>query len=72
VIVAIVVVAVLVALVVVMKWADRRDRAKGHVNRSIGEIRSTVRTNRMDLRTRRYSGYRRPSQPPRPPGKKGH
>jgi hypothetical protein len=42
VLVAIIIVAVLVLLVVVMRWADRRDRAKGHVNRRAGDLRSAI------------------------------
>lgn len=50
------IVGVLVLLVAVMLWADKRDRAKGHVNRGFGEIRSTLRDNRMNARTLRRPG----------------
>jgi FtsZ-interacting cell division protein ZipA len=43
VIVAIVVVAVIVVLALVMAWADRRERAKGHVHRTPGEMKSAIR-----------------------------
>ena len=49
------IVAVLVLLVLLMRWADKRDRAKGHVNRGMGEIRSTIRANRVNTRTLRSS-----------------
>lgn len=52
------VVLVLVGLVVLMKWADRRDRAKGHVNRGMGEITSTIRASKMNTRTLRNPGAR--------------
>ena len=42
-VVAIVVVAVVVALFVIMKWADRRDRAKGHVNRGARDLKTAIR-----------------------------
>jgi FtsZ-interacting cell division protein ZipA len=56
VVVAIVIVAVVALLVVVMKWADRRDRAKGHVNRGMGEIRAAVRETRANTRSLRRPG----------------
>jgi FtsZ-interacting cell division protein ZipA len=56
VVVGIVIVGVLIALVFVMKWADRRDRANGHTNRSIGDMRSTIRDQRTNLRTLRRPG----------------
>jgi FtsZ-interacting cell division protein ZipA len=43
VVVIIVIVAVLVVLVAVMRWADRRDRAKGHINRGVGDMKSAIR-----------------------------
>lgn len=56
--VGIVIVAVLVLLLVVMRWADKRDRAKGHVNRRMGDIRATMRADRTNLRNlRRPGGY---------------
>jgi Flp pilus assembly protein TadB len=51
-----VVVAVIVMLIAVMRWADKRDRARGHVNRSMGDIRSTIRANRVNMRTLRSRG----------------
>jgi uncharacterized protein YoxC len=54
--IVIVIVAVLLLLVVVMKWADKRDRAKGHVNRTMGEIRATMRADRMNTRNLRRPG----------------
>jgi hypothetical protein len=56
VIVAIVIVCVLVLLVAVMFWADKRDRAKGHVNRGFFELSSTLRANRINSRTLRSRG----------------
>ncbi|HKC26602.1 MAG TPA: hypothetical protein VKB75_01200 [Jatrophihabitans sp.] len=50
VLVLIVVAVVLVGLVVLMKWADRRDRAKGHINRGMGDISSTIRASKMNTR----------------------
>lgn len=47
---------VLVLLIVVMKWADRRDRANGHTNRGMGDIRSTIRADRSNMRTLRSRG----------------
>jgi FtsZ-interacting cell division protein ZipA len=63
VVVAIVVVAVVVVLFGVMRWADRRDRAKGHVNRSTGEMKSAIRAGKehkiaTQLRDRRRPGRR--------------
>ena len=55
-VVAIVIGVVIVLLVVVMKWADKRDRAKGHVNRRMGDIRRTMRQDRLNLRTLRAGG----------------
>lgn len=52
-IVAIVIVAVIVALVVIMKWADRRDRANGHVNRGMGDMADTLRAQRRNARLAR-------------------
>ncbi|HZC70956.1 MAG TPA: hypothetical protein VE442_09695 [Jatrophihabitans sp.] len=57
-VVAIVIGAVLVLLLLVMRWADKRDRAKGHVNRGIGEIRSSVRNERLNMLGRRHGGAR--------------
>jgi hypothetical protein len=54
----IIVVAVIAGLFVIMKWADRRDRAKGHVNRGIGEIRSTMRQDRLNTQALRRGGGR--------------
>jgi hypothetical protein len=56
VIVAIVIAAVFVVLLVVMKWADKRDRAKGHVNRGMGDIRSAMRADRDNMRAVRQKG----------------
>lgn len=55
-IVAIVVVVVLVLLVAVMFWADKRDRAKGHVNRGFGDLSATMRANRENMRMLRRRG----------------
>ena len=57
-VVIVVIVAVLVGLAVVMRWADRRDRAKGHVNRGVGDMRSAIRAGKerkiaVQLRDRR-------------------
>jgi hypothetical protein len=46
-----------------MRWADRRDRAKGHVNRSTGEMKSAIRAGKehkiaTQLRDRRRPGRR--------------
>lgn len=57
-VVAIVIAAVIIVLIVIMKWADRRDRAKGHVNRGFGEISSTLRASRLNTRTLRSRGGR--------------
>jgi hypothetical protein len=50
VIVGIVIVAVIVALVAVMIWADRRDRANGHVNRRMGDLGATLHDQRRNAR----------------------
>lgn len=54
-IVGIVIVAVIVALVVIMVWADRRDRANGHVNRRMGDLGATLRDQRRNTRLIRQS-----------------
>jgi FtsZ-interacting cell division protein ZipA len=64
VIVGIVIGSVIVALVVIMKWADRRDRAKGHVNRGMGDIRSTMRDQRRNARLLRQPGARGATRSP--------
>jgi FtsZ-interacting cell division protein ZipA len=64
VIVGIVIVVVLVALVAVMKWADRRDRANGHTNRRMGDVRSTIREQRMNARMLRQPGARSAARSP--------
>jgi hypothetical protein len=51
-----IVIGVVLVLLVVMKWADRRDRAKGHVNRGMGELMSTMRAERMNMRNLRRTG----------------
>jgi FtsZ-interacting cell division protein ZipA len=56
VIVGIVVGVVIVLLLVVMRWADRRDRAKGHVNRGMGEVRATIRQSRLNTHSLRHGG----------------
>jgi hypothetical protein len=53
---AVVAVAVVLALVAVMVWADRRDRAKGHVNRGFGDLGRTLRSDRENLRAIRRRG----------------
>jgi hypothetical protein len=58
VIVAIVIGAVIVALVLIMLWADRRDRANGHVNRSMGDIGAAMRDQRRNARLLRQPGGR--------------
>jgi hypothetical protein len=58
VIVGIVIGVVLVLLVVIMRWADKRDRAKGHINRGMGEIHSTMRQGRLNMRSLRGGGGR--------------
>jgi hypothetical protein len=50
VIVGIVIVAVIVTLVVIMLWADRRDRANGHVNRRMGDLGATLHDQRRNAR----------------------
>jgi FtsZ-interacting cell division protein ZipA len=61
--IAIVVVAVVVVLFVVMKWADRRDRAKGHVNRGSRDLKNAIRAGKEHkIQTQlRY----RPRRPPK-------
>ena len=49
-IVGIVIVAVIAMLVVVMIWADRRDRANGHVNRRMSDIGATLHDQRRNAR----------------------
>lgn len=57
-VIGIVVGVVIVALIVLLKWADRRDRANGHRSRKITEIMSTMRAERMNMRNlRRPGGY---------------
>jgi hypothetical protein len=56
VVIGIVVGVVLVLLVVIMRWADKRDRAKGHVNRGMGEVRSTIRQSRLNTHALRHGG----------------
>jgi hypothetical protein len=62
--VLVVVAVVLVALVFVMAWADRRDRANGHVNRSMGDVRATIREQRTNLKTLRRAGGTEASRSP--------
>ena len=58
--VAIIIVVVLLLLVAVMRWGDRRDRAKGHVNRRTGDLRSAIRAGKENkLKTQ----FRRPPGP---------
>lgn len=57
-IVGIVAGAVLVVLLVVLRWADKRDRAKGHVNRPMSEVRSTIRQNKLNTHALRRGGGR--------------
>lgn len=57
-IVGIVIGVVVVLLLVVMRWADKRDRAKGHVNRRMGDIRSSIRQERLNSRALRGGGGR--------------
>jgi hypothetical protein len=56
VIVGIVIGVVVVALVALMRWADTRDRAKGHVNRGMGEVRSSIRQSRLNTHALRHGG----------------
>ena len=60
----IVVVVVLLGLVVVMRWADRRDRANGHTNRRMGDVRSTIREQRLNTRLLRQPGGRSAARSP--------
>ena len=60
----VVIVCVIVALVAIMKWADRRDRANGHVNRGMGDIRSTMRDQRRNARLLRSPGARGATRSP--------
>ena len=64
VIVGAVIVVVLVALVVVMRWADRRDRANGHINRRMGDVRSTIQDQRRNARLLRQPGGRSAARSP--------
>lgn len=57
-IVGIVIVSVIVVLVMVMKWADRRDRANGHINRSMGDLDATMRAQRRNARLLRNPAAR--------------
>ena len=60
VLVAIIIVAVLVLLLVVLKWADRRDRAKGRVTRRSGDLRAALHAGKeQKLKTQ----LRRPGGP---------
>lgn len=63
-IVAVVVVVVLIALVVIMRWADKRDRANGHINRRAGDLRSTIRDQRRNARMLRQPGGRSAARSP--------
>jgi FtsZ-interacting cell division protein ZipA len=58
VIVGIVIAAVLILLVVIMLWANKRDRAKGHINRGMGDIRGTIRQERLNMQALRRGGGR--------------
>lgn len=51
----------LALLYAMLRWADKRDRAKGHVNRRAGEVKDAIRagkSHKLDLQTR--SRPRRP------------
>lgn len=48
---------VLVALLVALRVADRRDARHGHRPRRMGDIRSASREQRRDLRTSRTMRY---------------
>lgn len=63
-IVGIVIGSVVVVLVVVMKWADRRDRANGHVNRSMGDIHTTILAQRRNARLLRNPAARSVARSP--------
>ncbi len=62
-IVVVAVVSVVVALFVVLKWADRRDRAKGHVNRSSRDAKSAIRAGKEHKIEIQLRG--RPRRPPK-------
>jgi hypothetical protein len=62
--VPVIVVVVLGALVALMKWADKRDRANGHVNRSAGDLRSTIRDQCRNARMLRQPGGRSAARSP--------
>jgi hypothetical protein len=57
-------VVVLIALVVIMKVADKRDRANGHTNRRMGDVRSTIREQRTNARMLRQPGGRSAARSP--------
>lgn len=73
-IVGIVIGCVVIALIVIMKWADRRDRANGHLNRGMGDIRLTMRDQRRNARLLRQPGARGATRSPHslPPKDKHH
>jgi uncharacterized membrane protein YccC len=59
VLVAGIVVAVVVLLLVLLRWADRRDRGKGHVNRSARDVHSAIRGRKMQKLSRQVDRRRR-------------
>jgi hypothetical protein len=63
-VVAVAIGVVLIAMVVTMKWADRRDRRNGHVNRGMADISSTIRTQRNNARVLRHPAGRGAARSP--------
>jgi hypothetical protein len=59
-----VIVLVVIGLVVLMRWADKRDRANGHVNRGMGDIRSNIRATRTNAKLLRQPGGRQAAKTP--------
>jgi hypothetical protein len=58
-VIALIIVAVVIVLMLIaLPFAKRRDIRKGHSPRSMGDIRSTIRAQRMELRSRRGPGRR--------------
>ncbi len=58
-IVAIVIVTVLLALVIVMRWADRRDRARRAGNRRTGDVGAAIRAGKEEKLARLLGTPRR-------------
>lgn len=54
----IVLVAVVLVLLGVLRWADKRDRARGHVNRTGPEARAMIRERRAQKLNKQFLGRR--------------